>query len=151
MIYLRSRLGRAMLAIGKGGLPGPHSTSPGSQPLQFSFSQAATLETLPWGISMPPASRWLDHSEEKIKVLNQQASVFPWARTWTSLTFVPAPPSPPGTKTSCSWPAPSFMLHWITFCCALYLPGLYRQVSEWITYCGQAPSDSHYGDRLTQA
>ena len=50
MIYLRSRLGRAMLAIGKGGLPGPHSTSPGSQPLQFSFSQAATLETLPWGI-----------------------------------------------------------------------------------------------------
>ena len=96
-----------------------------------------------FGTSMPPASRWLDHSEEKIKVLNQQASEFPWARTWTSLTFVPTPPSPPGTKTSCSWPAPSFMLHWITFCCALYLPGLYRQVSEWITYCGQAPSDDH--------
>lgn len=48
MIYLRSRLGRAMPAIGKG-LPGPHSTSPGEPGDPVEPSQAATLDDFALG------------------------------------------------------------------------------------------------------
>ena len=102
MIYLRSRLGRAMPAIGRDcqvPIPPPQ----GSRGPQFSLLRRQLWTTLPWGslgTKMPPASRWLAlwGTDKGVEPTGQGAPVFPWVRTWTSLTFVPTPSKSQGRQ-----------------------------------------------------
>ena len=86
MIYLRSRLGRAMPEIGRG----DHSTSPGEPGDPSSAkSQAATLDDF-GEFGEPECHLHLvgQRFEEQIKVLNQQAG----ERGFQSQGSAPEPP-----------------------------------------------------------